>query len=286
MPSMTHRNLALAAGLSAALLLAGGCVSQAKYDEAVAANKRMKDNLAACRDELQGLQGRNDQLQGEMSRQDAELARSREIIETLTAGRDDLQAALRDLQARYDELLAQPAPPPPVVALPEQVDAALKQLASEHPGLMEYLPKYGMLKIKSDLTFGKGSTAVKSEAADALRKLASVMQGGEAARFNVYIAGHTDDIPIRRPETRQKYGSNWGLSAYRAISVIDVLEEAGLAPERLGALGFSKYHPVAPNAPGNKGNVLNRRVEIWIVPPDRFLTGASEAAPGPEAPLK
>ena len=68
---------------------------------------------------------------------------------------------------------------------------------------------------------------------------------------------------------------------HRAIAVQGVLSKAGLTPARIGAMGFGEYHPVAPNAPGKKGNRLNRRVEIWIVPPDRFLTesGTEEAAP-------
>jgi flagellar motor protein MotB len=37
-------------------------------------------------------------------------------------------------------------------------------------------------------------------------------------------------------------------------------------PKRMSVRGFSEYRPVAPNAPGKKGNPQNRRVEIYIVP--------------------
>ena len=57
-------------------------------------------------------------------------------------------------------------------------------------------------------------------------------------------------------------------------AVEEALEEAGVSPERLAVVGFSEYHPTVANAPTQKGNQANRRVEIWIVPPRQFLTGA------------
>ena len=100
-----------------------------------------------------------------------------------------------------------------------------------------------------------------------------------AAKFHVYVAGHTDDIPIRL--SRDRHPNNWYLSVHRAVAVQQVLTKAGLADERIGTMGFSKYHPVVANAPNEGGARENRRVEIWIVPPDRFLT-ATSAAPEPE----
>jgi hypothetical protein len=68
------------------------------------------------------------------------------------------------------------------------------------------------------------------------------------------------------------------LSAFRARSVIKVLFEAGVAQNRMAIVGFSKYHPVQANKPKG-GNPANRRVEIWIVSPERLLTAPSEVAP-------
>ena len=144
---------------------------------------------------------------------------------------------------------------------------------------MEYLPKYGMIKLKADLTFDKGSAKVKPEAVEALKKLAKIVNSDAAKHFGVYVAGHTDDIPLVKPETIRAHGSNWGLSLHRAGAVVKVLAMAGVSQRRLCAMGFSKYHPIAPNKPGHKGNPLNRRVEIWIVPPDRFLTVSNVVQP-------
>ncbi len=64
-----------------------------------------------------------------------------------------------------------------------------------------------------------------------------------------------------------------------ATALRETHEEVGLAPERIAAMGFGEHHPVAPNKPNKKGNRLNRRVEIWIVPSGKFLTGMSAKSP-------
>ena len=164
------------------------------------------------------------------------------------------------------------------------MDEALRALAETNSDLMAYLPNYGMIKLKADLTFGKGSAEVNVKAKAALAKLAEIINSDVAKQFHVYVAGHTDDIPLVKPETIRLHGTNWGLSCHRALAVVKVLFEAAVAQQRMGAVGFGKHHPVVPNLAGNKGHPLNRRVEIWIVPPDRFLTaaGAAPSATPPE----
>ena len=82
---------------------------------------------------------------------------------------------------------------------------------------------------------------------------------------------------ILKPDTIQRHPDNWYLSVHRSVAVQEVLTGAGLAPQRVGLMGFSEYHPVAANASGKGGNQANRRVELWIVPPDRFITSGRTA---------
>ena len=159
-----------------------------------------------------------------------------------------------------------------MIVLPPELDKQLRELAEANPEIMEYQPKYGMVKLKSDLTFDKGSDEVAAGAKEALAKFVQIMNGSVAAKYNVYVAGHTDDLPIVKEETRRRHPDNWYLSVHRAVAVEKDLATEGLTPERIGAMGFGEYHPVAPNAANKRGNAVNRRVEIWIVPPDRFLT--------------
>ena len=263
----------------AALALLGattaGCVSKGDFDKAVAAARRANEELLKCQAALQDVRNENQTLRDQVGTGDQALLTRDELIKKLSKGNAEMDAAFKDLLKKYNDLVAAgdvPIMDPLKVVLPKEVDAALRGLVRDNPDLMDYLPGYGMVKLKSDLTFDPGSAVVKPAADDALKKLAAIVSTDQAKKFNIYAAGHTDDIPLGKKATIEKHGSNWGLSLHRAGAVVKVLAMAGVAQRRLGAMGFSKYHPVAPNKAGNKGNPVNRRVEIWIVPPERLLT--------------
>lgn len=267
----TLRQVLFVAVVSAGTLLVSGCVSEAKYKEALAQNRRVREALQAAQQNEQRLREEKQQFSEELLRRDGLLAARQKEIDLLTEAGGALRKDFDELAARYRELVnrtGQPGPGP----LPPVLSQALQDLVKTNPELMEYLPKYGMVKLKADLTFAAGSDTVSPRAIDALVKLVEIMNSPGAKGFNVYIAGHTDDMRIAKPATKRRHPTNWYLSVHRAVSVEEVMEKANLAPGRIAAMGFGEYHPVAPNAPDKKGNVLNRRVEIWIVPPDRLLT--------------
>ena len=121
------------------------------------------------------------------------------------------------------------------------------------------------MKFKSDLLFEKGSDTVAASAVEAVKSLCGILNTEEGKKFDVLIAGHTDDIPILKSATLAKHPTNWHLSAHRAISVLKVMESSNVGSKRLSARGFGEYRPVAENKPGKQGNPQNRRVEIYIV---------------------
>jgi chemotaxis protein MotB len=269
----------LAVLVLAGMLSTGGCVSKAKYDELMAMNRKANDERNAALAAAQQLRADNQRLTDELANaQNSLTAKDREIALLQTA-KNDLQKAFDDLMAKYEALAGKPSVISEI-ALPPELDVALKDLAAKNPELLEYDARHGMVKLKSDLTFEKGSDFVKPEAKAALAKFVQIVNSQTGMKYNVYVAGHTDDIPILKPETKRTHPDNWYLSVHRAVAVEKELSSSGLAPPRIGAMGFGEYHPIAPNAPGKKGNALNRRVELWIVPPDRFLTltGAATAA--------
>ena len=271
--------LTMTAAVLFGFLAAGtvGCVSRDEYNKAVAAAQRANDELLKSQSALQTVRAENQKLRDDLDARDLALADKDKIIANLKQAHEDLLADFKKLEELYKKAVGQDVTVvgSNISILPARMDTALRALAEANPELMEYLPQYGMVKLKADPTFDKGSAEVRPGAAAALGKLAEIVNTDEAKTFHVYVAGHTDDIPLVKPETVRAHGSNWGLSLHRAGAVVKVLAVAGVEQQRMGALGFSKYHPVAPNEAGNKGNVLNRRVEIWIVPPDRFLTADS-----------
>ena len=76
------------------------------------------------------------------------------------------------------------------------------------------------------------------------------------------IGGHADNQPIQF----SNWKSNWELSSARALSVLHrLVDSEGISPERLSAIGYGEYKPVASND-ASDSRKLNRRVEIVILP--------------------
>ncbi len=267
----------ISTGLLVSLLLgvmfAGGCVSAQKYKDAVAANDRAQAELQEAGRQLQTALADTERLRGELAAMQSSLSGKGEEIARLEDANSELTQSLARLKVMYDDLMKDPGLPPfsDVVALPPELDKQLQDWAALYPEV-EYDRRRGMVKLKTDVVFAKGSDTVNVAGQAALMKFAQIVRGAQAAKFAVYVAGHTDDIPIRKEVTLRRHPNNWYLSVHRAVSVKDVLAAAGVPDKRLGVVGFGEYHPIAPNAPGNKGNPKNRRVEIWIVPPNRALT--------------
>jgi flagellar motor protein MotB len=259
------------------MLLAAGCVSDAQYKEALAASRRAQEQLTTCMSALRDMRTENQRLLSDIEARDGVIAARDKALAELQSNHDKLNLDFKTLYDKYQKAIEGAGGPAPIgMVLPPLLDKALREFAAANPDLVEYLPNYGMVKLKSDLTFDKGSVEIKKTSGEALRKFVAIMNSEAAQRFHVYIAGHTDDIPVRKPTTLEHHPDNWYLSVHRSVAVQKVLAAGGLDAKRIGVMGFSEYHPVAPNAPGNKGNQLNRRVEIWIVPPDRFLTASGE----------
>lgn len=120
---------------------------------------------------------------------------------------------------------------------------------------IEMTEKGVVMTLKDKLLFESGQGRFSKEAFGRLDKIAQIIK---QVAVPVQIEGHTDDQPIQT----EAYPSNWDLSAARALSVLRYLvERKGVDPERLSAVGFSQYHPVAKNdTPAHRA--LNRRVEF------------------------
>jgi len=265
--------LAISLGLVvvSGLLTTGGCVSKDDYDKLWAMNRQVNEELDKTKDRLRILEAKNKELMGMIEDRDRTIKLQADQIASLTAENKQLRD---DLNALKGKQVAIPAPPQ-LTALPGPLNQKLKDWAEKHG--YPYDPANGMVKFQADLTFDLGSATVKPGAADALKELAVILNDADAKEFNVYVVGHTDDVPLKKPGTIQEYKNNWGLSSWRAISVIKVLFDGGIDQTRMGAMGFSQYHPIVANAANRKGAEANRRVEIWIVPNTLLLT---KPAPG------
>ncbi len=125
-----------------------------------------------------------------------------------------------------------------------------------------------------EILFDSGKAKIRSEAFGALDKVSSVIVS-KAADLNVGVEGHTDNEAIKY----SGWKSNWELSTARATSVLHYLEENGVLPVKLAAIGYGEYRPVASND-SLEGRKKNRRVEIVILPELKKVSQGRKASAG------
>ncbi|MEK7413113.1 MAG: OmpA family protein [Planctomycetota bacterium] len=134
-------------------------------------------------------------------------------------------------------------------------------------GIEGFTSSNGRVSLGEDFAFERGSDRLNSEGRKAIEKLALLLNDGDHAAQNVIVEGHTDDKPVSRPGSVDKYTDNWGLSALRSASVVRALQKAGIKPERLRGAFRGPYAPVVQGGKDDKnkdGNSANRRVEIFL----------------------
>lgn len=149
----------------------------------------------------------------------------------------------------------------------------LGQEISDKQVKLQMMEKGLVITVVGDLLFDSGKAKIRSEASSLLNKISSVLKEN-MADFNVGIEGYTDNQPIRH----SGWKSNWELSTARALSVLHYLvNEQGVSPERLSAIGFGEYRPVDSNDT-REGRQQNRRVEIVIQPKITKVKGESGGA--------
>jgi chemotaxis protein MotB len=246
--------------MTASLILLGGCVASSEYESLKAKNLAQQERIDQIDSELAAAKLKLEQLTRQLaaaqSKGDATVDSLKQEIAALEADIAKKKALIASMQQR---LLGG-------VALPAELNVMLQDFAATNPELITYDESTGVIKFKSDLLFEKGSDVVSPEAAEVIKKLCSIMNTDKAKEFDIIVAGHTDDIPILKPDTRQKHPTNWHLSVHRAISVEQTMETSGVEPRRLSVRGFSEYRPIEENKPNKAGNPRNRRVEVYIVP--------------------
>lgn len=126
---------------------------------------------------------------------------------------------------------------------------------------LKMLDKGLVITFVADVLFDSGKAKIRSELYSALDKVAVVLKEN-VPNLKVGIEGHTDNQPIKY----SGWKSNWELSTARALSVLHYLvDEKGISPERVSAIGYGEYNPVTSNDT-KEGRRLNRRVEIVILP--------------------
>jgi chemotaxis protein MotB len=228
-----------------ALLLLGGCVSQATYD----LKAREAQTLAT---ETENLQAQVKALTGEVE-----------------AAKKDREALLKEkeaLQSRTSELTRKAEKAEQLERATQTYQDLQKKLEKEiqegQVQLREMKDRLTMTMVDK-IIFPSGSAEISKEGKKVLDKVVSILKDIHDKR--IQVEGHTDNVPIVSV-LKKRFPTNWELSTARATEVVRYLQESGgINPQLLSATGYSEYQPVAPND-DEEGKHKNRRIEIVLLP--------------------
>ncbi len=247
---------------------------------------RAADESAGCREDLSAVSAELDVCvkarRALEARSEEEIDRLKQALEQERLDRakermdwqarlDACRSEVADLKVRLDVLEEEKA------RAEQEKREKLDEIARTYEGLLEGLQQeveagrvairrlQGKLSVQvlDEILFDSGSAQIKPEGQEVLRRVGRVLK--QQKDKGIVIEGHTDNVPISGA-LAERFPTNWELSTARATSVVRFLEdEVGIEPERLSAVGYGPYRPVASNDTP-EGRARNRRIEIKLVP--------------------
>ncbi len=142
----------------------------------------------------------------------------------------------------------------------EQVRKAIQDTFGGAGGMIKFdADEYKVrIRLMGESTFHSGRADILEPMKPVLARVAEVFKkNGE----NIIIAGHTDNVPLKKGG---RFKTNLQLSMARAASVADFfLSEGSIAPDRISTMGFGEHRPLDSNDTP-QGRQKNRRVEIIL----------------------
>ncbi len=200
---------------------------------------------------------------------DAQKNRLRILEETNARLTDDLAAAQdeRDAALRESDGLKQDN-----LQLRKDLEDAKAKAAALGPGEWTQVPYGAMTSLPESVLFEFRKATLSASGQAALDRIVEELRTRFADR-DIFVVGHTDNVPVKRPETKRKHPDNWYLSAHRAINAGEYLIRKGISPKRITVAGCGEFRPRAPNSTV-ENRAKNRRVEIFAM-----ASGAGSAAP-------
>lgn len=170
----------------------------------------------------------------------------------------EMQQKLADLERENGELKA------------KLVGGGAPKEGAPPPG-WKTIPGGAMIALDGTVLFDSGKAALKRDGQKTLSDIAATLKS-KYAGYDVYVVGHTDNVPIRH----SPWKDNYELSCQRSLSVVRFLMTRGIEPKSLAACGWGEFRPVTPNSSAAERK-FNRRVEIFAMAP------FGNRAPRPEA---
>ena len=220
----------------------------------------MNKEIAARESKITDLQSDIDQQKKKIAEQETEIGNKDQQITDLQQQVDGLNKQIGQKSEDVDQLNT-------------DLQKALGNLQSKEKLWLKEKEGMSTITMPNTVTFGSGSTELIPEGKAIIDTIWTVLV--KYPDRDIFIEGHTDSIPIG-PGLRDRFSSNWALSAARAVAVLQyVLSNHATEATRLAAVGYGEYQPIASNST-EEGRAQNRRVVISVRPVKKTEAQAME----------
>lgn len=227
--------------------------ADARIQDLEASQKKRSDRLQQIESVIQALKLDKDTAVSRIQELQQAIADGGDALAQMSANlsqsekeRDLAKNAMIQLKATYAQLV-------------KKFESEVKNQEATIRGLKEKLS----ITFMDDILYNLSEVSVNPKAQQALEKIGQVLRQNRDNK--IVVAGHTDNKSIKMA-ARDRFPSNWELSAARAAAVVRYFQnQLGIDPARMEIAGHAYYKPVANNdTPQNRSK--NRRVEIFIMP--------------------
>ena len=253
------------------------CVSQKKYDElqnkfnsAYSENQGCQTELAVAKAKLANFESNQGQYENTVQSERNQIKQLQEQLKNcINGGTKNVSELVKEINEsnKYIKHLVN------AKSKSDSLNMVLtnnltRSLSSEETKDVDVKVLKGVVYISlaDNMLYKSGSYEISPAAGETLSKIAKIIN--DYRDYDVLIEGNTDNVPISKPNIR----NNWDLSALRASSVVQALQnQYGVDPKRMTAGGRGEFNPLTTNATPD-GKSKNRRTQIIILPKlDQFM---------------
>ena len=262
----------------ATVLLASSCASKKDLQNCQNENRELTSNYQTAKEQLAASQARVTSLEDQLAQMKADYANVQNALDkSLTnAGKSNLNIEklvdqinesnqyirhLVEVKSKSDSLN---------MVLTNNLTRSLSKDELKEVDV-QVLKGVVYISLADNMLYQSGSYEVNSRAQETLSKIAKIIT--DYKDYDVLVEGNTDNVPVSTTSAKMKnIRNNWDLSALRASSVVQYLQDHfGVDPKRLTAGGRGEYNPLTSNDT-EVGKQRNRRTQIIITPKlDQFM---------------
>ncbi len=268
----------LAMVMMAAALLTTSCASKKELQNCQNENKELTQNYQSTKEKLAATEARLSAMQEQLNSAQKDYAKLQNSLDKSLTNANQNNISIEKLVDQINESNQYIRHLVEVKSKSDSLNLVLtnnltRSLSKDEMKEVDVQVLKGVVYISlaDNMLYQSGSYEVNARAQETLSKIAKIIT--DYKDYDVLIEGNTDNVPVSTTSAKMKnIRNNWDLSALRASSVVQYLQEHfGVDPKRMTAGGRGEYNPLTSNDT-ETGKQRNRRTQIIITPKlDQFM---------------